>query len=112
MNKKGFTLAELLAVIAVLAIVITIAASGVVYIINKSRKSANEEDMASLKEAAIIYVQDNEINNETCIKASTLMAEGLYDDKEEYEQKSVKVSYNSTDHEYDAVVYDKDNCTN
>lgn len=58
-NKKGFTLVELLAVIVILAIIITIASSSVFAIINHVKKSTSEEMRKSLGDIAITYVLDN-----------------------------------------------------
>ncbi len=58
-QKKGFTLVELLAVITVLAIIITIAGSSVYRLVNKSKEQTGEEMRNSLKEAALNYVMGN-----------------------------------------------------
>lgn len=63
MNKKGFTLAELLGVIVVLAIIISISGISVVSIINKSRLKVSKEMEDNLKEAAITYVIDKKIKD-------------------------------------------------
>lgn len=60
MKKKnsGFTLVEILAVIVVLAIIVTLASNSVVSIMNKSRKSMAQEVRNNLKEVALIYSQE------------------------------------------------------
>ncbi len=108
MKKKnsGFTLVELLAVVVILAIVVTIATGSVIGIVNKSKENMSREIRASLKEAAISYVIDNfrlsicnqnisneiyeqnniqnlDLNTTTCAKAvhvETLLKEGLFED--------------------------------
>lgn len=67
MKKKnsGFTLVELLAVIVLLAIVITIASSSVIGILNKSKKNMSEEVRNNLKEAALAYALET-IRLEPC----------------------------------------------
>lgn len=51
LNNKGFTLIELLAVIVILAIVMGIAASSVISIINNSRKSGLQDSAAAAADA-------------------------------------------------------------
>ena len=102
-QKKGFTLVELLAVITVLAIIITVAGSSVYKLVNKSKEQTGEEMRNSLKEAALNYVMGNihldkcppvdankeytesEINNlpsscKTTIKASVLVESNEFED--------------------------------
>lgn len=56
LNKKGFTLVELLAVIVILAIVLIIAVPGVLTIIDNSRKDALISSAKTLKDAARLFV--------------------------------------------------------
>lgn len=62
MNKKGFSLVELIGVIAVLALIITL----IVPIISKSAESSRqktyETKMESIKKASIEYAEDNYMN--------------------------------------------------
>ena len=58
-NKKGFTVVELLAVIVVLAIVITIATSSALGILNKAREGTSREMRGSLADIALTYAIDN-----------------------------------------------------
>lgn len=108
-NKKGFTLVELLAVIVVLAIIITVASSSVFAIINHIKKETSEEMRKSLGDIAITYVLDNfhlqkcsetfskEVfeqgniahlsSNGTCAKkitVDTLVKEGLFEDQKNF----------------------------
>lgn len=57
-NNKGFTLAELLAVIVILTIIIALASSSIMSIMNKSREGLAEEVRNNLKEAALSYSLD------------------------------------------------------
>lgn len=61
MNKKnsGFTLVELLAVVVILAVVITIASSAVFSIMNKSKKNMASEVRSNLAESALTYALEN-----------------------------------------------------
>lgn len=58
-KNSGFTLVELLAVIIILAIVITVASSAVFSIMNKSKANMAREVRYNLAESAIPYVLEN-----------------------------------------------------
>ena len=55
MNKKGFTLVELLAVLIVLAILTTIATATIIKQVNESKKTLNEAQKSIVKTSAIEY---------------------------------------------------------
>lgn len=76
-KNSGFTLVELLAVIVVLAIIITVASSGIIAIMNKSRKNMAREVISNLEEVAISYALDN-YHLETC---SVEFSKEIYVDK-------------------------------
>lgn len=61
MKKKnsGFTLVELLAVIVILSVIITLASSGVIAVMNKSRKNMAREVRSNLEEVALSYALEN-----------------------------------------------------
>lgn len=59
MNKKGFTLVELLAVIVVLSIVIGLATKSVISIRNNSLEKLLDTKINDLEGAAVIYGQEN-----------------------------------------------------
>ena len=60
MKKKGFTLVELLAVIAILAILVVIAMPNVLGMFNSSKKNTFVTEVQNiLKQAATDYVQDS-----------------------------------------------------
>lgn len=67
-DKKGFTLVEVLAVIVILAIVISIAVTSVTGIRTNSLKKLLETKISNIEGSAIMYAQDNQdILNEKCI---------------------------------------------
>ena len=55
MNKKGFTLVELLAVLIVLAILATIATTTIIKQVKESKKTLNEAQKSIVKTVAIEY---------------------------------------------------------
>lgn len=55
MNKKGFTLVELLAVLIVLAILATIATTTIIKQVKESKKTLNEAQKSIVKASAIEY---------------------------------------------------------
>ena len=55
MNKKGFTLVELLAVLIVLAILATIATTAIIKQVKESKKTLNEAQKSIVKASAIEY---------------------------------------------------------
>lgn len=62
MGKKGFTLVELLAVIAILTITTTIGVVGIRGAIKSIHTKKLETKLASIRQAAILYGQDNMAN--------------------------------------------------
>ena len=66
MNKKGFTLVELLATVVILGVLITIASFSATVIINNAKIRAGAIAVVNLKEAAITYYKQNNINLSKC----------------------------------------------
>ena len=67
MEKKGFTLVELLAVIVVLALVVTISLTSINRVREDSLKDILETKIDQIEQAAILYAQDNpSILTESC----------------------------------------------
>ena len=58
MQKKGFTLVELLAVIVILALLATVAVPNVVSILNKEKQNTDEIAVTNLNDAAISYAKE------------------------------------------------------
>ena len=65
MNKKAFTLIELVAVIVILAIIALIATPAVLNIIEDSRKSAAEASARNIVSAAKTYYMSETMNGRT-----------------------------------------------
>ena len=80
-NKKGFTLVELLAVIAVLGIIMMVAVVAVLPMINKSRqKSLLNEGKELVRSAEIVYNESpNMRGKKACLSLEFLNANGYYE---------------------------------
>ena len=63
MNKKGFSLIELLAVITILAIIMGVAAIAYTAYINKARDKVFETYMDDMHEASVMYFISNTLVN-------------------------------------------------
>lgn len=70
MNKKGFTLVELLAVIVVLAVIMLLAVNAVIPQMNKARKNAFVTEANSFIDAAGTYYQNAMLTGEEGISAA------------------------------------------
>lgn len=83
MNKKGFTLVELLAVIVILAVILTIAVPNMVKIINKSKEDTYNNQVTMIKNAADKYLLITEnitwTTNTTTITVANLVSAGILD---------------------------------
>lgn len=64
MNKKAFTLVELLGVIALLAVIAMIVTPVVIKILNDSRKEAFLDNANMLRKAAENYYMENELSGD------------------------------------------------
>lgn len=91
MSKKGFTLVELLAVIVILALLISLSVMGVTAIRNNSLQKIVDTKLADLQSSAVLYGQENQEElTDTCtvsgesysyclvVTASFLVEEGYY----------------------------------
>ena len=93
MNRKGFTLIELLGVIVIIGLIIAGTAYGLIKLIDKSKEERTNISISSIKEAALVYA--NEKNNDEdywkeitrpgyegsyfCVTIEELQNEGLLD---------------------------------
>lgn len=64
-DRNGFTLPETLAVITVLAIILVLAASTAVRLLDQTKKRITEYDKKILNDTVIIYGEDLDKNNQT-----------------------------------------------
>ena len=65
MNKYGYTMVELLAVIAIIRLIFTIGVISYSSLINKSNNTVYEKYRDSMHEAAMTYIMEHPINNDT-----------------------------------------------
>ncbi len=81
MNKNGFTLVELLAVIIILSLVMTIAVIKVDKNIKYANEFGNEMQISNIENSALIYVEDyrNNLSNIDTLKVDTITISILID---------------------------------
>ena len=91
MKSKGFTLVEILAVIAILGILITIATSSVLRYVNDSRKSATQTSFKEVEDAALSYGLKLFIPN-SCAIGSIAKKEADVPNTRDCPRNTVKVS--------------------
>lgn len=65
MNNKGFTLTELIGVLAILAIITIIATTTIMGVVNNSKEKMLEDKKMNIEVAAVNYVQNNNIMLDT-----------------------------------------------
>ena len=70
MNNKGFTLVEIMAVIALLAILLTGAGLVVTSVISRNRDRLQKQNIGLIEDAAITYVQTKKYYIPACVKTS------------------------------------------
>lgn len=68
MNKKGFTLTELLATIVILSVVVTIAVPAVIGVSNLIKENMYESKVKLIQQAAKLYGEDNEAVSSITVK--------------------------------------------
>lgn len=78
MNKKGFTLLELLAVIVILAIIALITIPQIIGVIDKSKKSAFIDSAYGIIEAGKLYYMDNMSGKDASPRYDFKISEGAF----------------------------------
>ena len=113
MNKKGFTLVELLAVIVILGLLIAIISPAVMNLINDSEDSLSSQQKKLVVEATKKYMIENsqllpEGSDRAIVYMSDLIDKGVIDNDKIIDPKSkeeingcVVVSYNNEFNQYD-----------
>ena len=103
LNRKGYTLIELLAVILIISLIIALSIFGIIKAINSSKGKAATLSEKSIKEAAETYATEknddssywlditNKENKYFCITIEELMNKGLLDKKANIESKDFDI---------------------
>ena len=78
MNKKGFTLVELLGVIVIIALVVGGGVFGIIKLIDKSREDSTNISVESIKKAATTYSTEKNNNDDYWIEMTRKGYEGKY----------------------------------
>ena len=75
MNKKGFTLIELIGSIIIIAALALLAFPAILSLLNSGQEQVDDKVIKFIESAALSYVNDNDIDNKT-IDGCTLVKEG------------------------------------
>ena len=78
MNKKGFTLVEVLAVIVVLGLIVSISLPIYIGLSNNLKKNTYENKKRAIESAATKYAAENNINTTTKFTATKLIIDNYY----------------------------------
>lgn len=104
-NKKGFTLAELLVVVAIVAILVAISVPIFTTQLGKARRATNQANMRAAKVAAISqYLTDGHDGEKTyvySIEAGTVTVATDSFKKDDYTSKTIDEA--ATDKVYDSI---------
>ena len=91
LNKKGFTLVELLSVIVILSVIVLIATNAVVPMADSARKQVLAMEANTLVKAAqTLYVQNNS-GNSACYSYDELINSGLIEKDDENYTGSISI---------------------
>ena len=83
MNKKGFTLVEMIAVLVILSILFLISSTSVTHLLKKSDNRISIAEDSLISDAIKSYTEARDIDTETfhCMSFDKLIKEGLIDKK-------------------------------
>ena len=91
LNKKGFTLVELLSVIVILSVIVLIATNAVVPMADSARKQVLAMEANTLVKAAqTLYIQDNS-GSTACYSYDELINSGLIEKDDENYTGSISI---------------------
>jgi len=82
LNKKGFTLVELLVVIIILLAIMLVALPNINNTLEKSKNRDKDKAEELIIQGALMYANDNDITVSTSIPLSTLVNDGYITKKE------------------------------
>lgn len=108
-KNKGFTLVELLVVLAIIAVIMTLASTSVISVLNKNRAKLATNMEENLESAGIAYIEENRLTLTKCtninkdalifspsscykeIKVNDIIASALFEDNRGYCDKNASV---------------------
>lgn len=127
MNNRGFTLIELIVVVAIIALLSLVLTPNVISLINKNKVNSYNDTIKSIEMAAASYVSDNRYslgitctNNTMEVELQTLVKTGNLsniptnpcDDTSFGSDDKVRITYNCNTKEYSYYFKDKiDKCS-
>lgn len=76
MQKNGFTLTEILAVVVILGMLMLIVAPNLLNSIQGKKTKVTEAQKQMIEEAANMYIENNDVNENACIKLQDLINDG------------------------------------
>lgn len=101
MNKKGFTLVELLATIAILVLMSVIIGVNITSILRSTEKNEEEFDKKQIEKAACVYVDSDELcltkNCDNNVTIDVLIKSGLLDEEIYGDIRNKKINVTRTD---------------
>ena len=99
MNKKGFTLVELMATIGLLAIMSLVIGVNITSILKTSKQNEEDFNKKQIEKAACVYYSSEELNpsGSTNITVKNLIKSGLLD--ETYQTETGKITITVNDNE-------------
>ena len=91
LNNKGFTLVELLAVIAILMIIMAIAIPNISSAINRTKDKQDKATKKIIKSASDLYVSSikSQFDKDYCVKIQRLIDNDYLDEENDYSDKCV-----------------------
>lgn len=113
LNKKGFTLMELLAVIVILAIIFTVAFPSISSSVERSKNKQLNAKIEVIEAAGEVYISDNNVNDVSIV---TLFCDGILTKdelKDPFNEKNSLcgyVSYRNNSYEWVDTSSTKSNC--
>lgn len=99
MNKKGFTLIELMVTVGLLALMGVIIGVNITSILKSTQKNEEDFDKETIEKAACVYYSSEELNpsGSTNITVKNLIKSGLLD--ETYQTENGKITITVNDNE-------------
>lgn len=99
MNKKGYTLIELLSTITIMSLIAVIASINIVKIFDDKEKEAKKSEESIITTAACLYIELNKneqlkancLQNECDITTDTLIKEGLLNEEDVSNTKVIHI---------------------